>query len=209
MQTRTNNTEQHVVPQQYGPNGQEVLAILGQFRSLDEHMANRLIIAMHNLELAQAIGANDDLSRLWGARGKAYELIHGELGDAWECTLKDARGCFEGFWQTAAVVAASTDALLGAICKPFIDPSDYEVLTCVWRTEHGQCDTGKTTLEQLRELKRENKRKKRCIDELEDKVAELETEINVCDLLTSRQTELLTGIANVLKGDPGDRKSVV
>ena len=200
MQSRTNSATSHSA--NYGPNTQEVLTTISQLRSLDAHATDQLIIAMHNLALGTTIGANDDLGRLWEARGNASELIHRQLVDVWADTLKEARAHVERFLATSEIVAASTDALLGAACKPFIDPSDYDALTHAWRTGQGQCDGNTTTLEQLRELRRKNKHLKRRIEELEDRVVELETEVDVCDLLESLKSELLVEIANVLKGDP-------
>jgi hypothetical protein len=109
---------------------------------------------MRNLELGTTIGANDDLGRLWEARWNAWELIHGQLADVWADTRsKEARGHMERFLASPEIVAASTDALLGAVYKHFIDPSDYDALTHVWLTGQGQCDGNKTTLEQLRDLR--------------------------------------------------------
>ena len=201
MQSRTNSATSHSA--NYGPNTQEVLTTIGQLRSLDEHAIDQLIIAMRNLELGRTIGANDDLGRLWEARGNASELIHGQLVDVWAAVFKETHNYMKKFVATSEIVAASTDALLGAVCKPFIDPSDYDALTHAWRTGQGQCDGNTTVLAQLRELRRKNKQLKRRIEELEDRVVELETEVDVCDLLESLKSELLVEIANVLKGDPG------
>ncbi|WP_298442727.1 hypothetical protein [Ferrimicrobium sp.] len=204
MQSRANDATRHAA--NYGPNTQEVLTTIGQLRSLDEHATDQLIIAMRNLELGTTIGANDDLERLWEARGNASELIHGQLADVWAAVLKETHACMKKFVATSEVVTASTDALLGAVCKPSIDPSDNQALTSAWHIGQGRCDGNKTTLEQLRELRRKNKQLKRRIEELEDRVVELETEVDVCDLLESLKSELLVEIANLLKGDPGPHR---
>ena len=204
MQSKTNSATRHAA--NYGPNTQKVLTTISQLQSLDERAIDQLIVAMHNLELGTTIGANDDLGRLWEARGNASELIHGQLVDVWAAVLKETHTYIKKFAASSEIVTASTDALLGAVCKSLIDPSDYDALTHAWRTAQGQCDGSTTTLEQLRELRRKNKQLKRRIEELEDRVVELETEVDVCDLLESLKSELLVEIANVLEGDPGPHR---
>ena len=85
MQSKTNSATRHAA--NYGPNTQKVLTTISQLQSLDERAIDQLIVAMHNLELGTTIGANDDLGRLWEARGNASELIHGQLVDVWAAVL--------------------------------------------------------------------------------------------------------------------------
>ena len=124
----------------YGPNAPEVVRVLAQLQLLNEPTADALIIAMRKLELASSIGANDDLARLWEARGHANELIRMEFADAWQNAMRNSVRCFDSFWQTSAIVAASTDALLGAVCRGSLQDSDYEVLTDVWHQVFGSSD---------------------------------------------------------------------
>ncbi|WP_298337628.1 hypothetical protein [Ferrimicrobium sp.] len=120
MQSRTNSATSHSA--NYGPSTQEVLTTIGQLRSLDEHAIDQLIVAMHNLELGTTIGANDDLCHLWEARGNASELIHGLLVDVWAAVSEEIHNYMKKFVATPEIVAASTDALLGAVSRVLLDP---------------------------------------------------------------------------------------
>ncbi len=84
--------------------------------------------------------------------GNAWELIHGELAGAWAAVSEKIHNYMKKSLATSEIVAASTDALLGAVCKPSIDPSDNQALTSAWRIGQGRCDR-KTALEQLPDLR--------------------------------------------------------